>query len=83
MIAPIVVVGLIFGTVFTFTDLSIVYILTNGGPVNATSVLGFRGFQIGILSGDVAHGAAISLVMLPVLFILVVVMLRFIRRRGI
>jgi multiple sugar transport system permease protein len=83
MIAPIVVVGLIFGTVFTFTDLSIVYLLTNGGPVNATSVLGFEGFQIGILSGDVAHGAAISLVMLPVLFVLVIVMLRFIRRREI
>ncbi|HZT86754.1 MAG TPA: sugar ABC transporter permease [Stellaceae bacterium] len=83
MIAPIVVVGLIFGTVFTFTDLSIVYLLTMGGPVNATSVLGFEGFQVGILSGDVAHGAAISLVMLPVLFILVILMLRFIRRREI
>jgi multiple sugar transport system permease protein len=83
MIAPIVVVGLIFGTVFTFTDLSIVYLLTNGGPVNATQVLGNLGFQIGILSGDVAHGAAVSLFMLPVLLILVIVMLRFIRRREI
>ncbi|HZK89569.1 MAG TPA: sugar ABC transporter permease [Stellaceae bacterium] len=83
MIAPIVVVGLIFGTVFTFTDLSIVYLLTMGGPVNATSVLGFEGFQVGILSGDVSHGAAISLVMLPVLFVMVVLMLRFIRRREI
>ena len=83
MIAPIVVVGLIFGTVFTFTDLSIVYLLTMGGPVNATSVLGFEGFQVGILSGDVSHGAAISLVMLPVLFVMVVLMLRFIRRRDI
>jgi multiple sugar transport system permease protein len=83
MIAPIVVVGVIFGTVFTFTDLSIVYLLTMGGPVNATSVLGFEGYQVGILSGDVSHGAAISLVMLPVLFIMVVVMLRFIRRREI
>jgi multiple sugar transport system permease protein len=83
MIAPIVVVGLIFGTVFTFTDLSIVYLLTMGGPVNATSVLGFAGFQVGIVSGDVSHGAAISLVMLPVLFILVVMMLRLIRRREI
>ncbi|MFZ2007292.1 MAG: sugar ABC transporter permease [Stellaceae bacterium] len=83
MIVPIVVVGLIFGTVFTFTDLSIVYLLTMGGPVNATSVLGFEGFQVGILSGDVSHGAAISLVMVPVLFVLVVVMLRFIRRREI
>jgi multiple sugar transport system permease protein len=83
MIAPIVVVGAIFGTVFTFTDLSIVYLLTNGGPVNATQVLGNLGFQIGILSGDVSHGAAVSLVMLPVLFVLVIVMLRFIRRREI
>jgi multiple sugar transport system permease protein len=83
IIAPIVVVGLIFGTVFTFTDLSIVYLLTMGGPVNATSVIGFEGFQVGILSGDVAHGAAISLVMLPVLLALVIVMLRFIRRREI
>jgi multiple sugar transport system permease protein len=83
IIAPIVVVGLIFGTVFTFTDLSIVYLLTNGGPVNATQVLGNLGFQIGILSGDVAHGAAISLFMFPVLLVLVILMLRFIRRREI
>ncbi|HEU0154669.1 MAG TPA: sugar ABC transporter permease [Stellaceae bacterium] len=83
IIAPIVVVGLIFGTVFTFTDLSIVYLLTMGGPVNATQVLGNLGFQIGIVSGDVSHGAAISLFMFPVLFILVILMLRFIRRREI
>ena len=83
MILPIVAVGLIFGIVFTFTDLSIVFLLTNGGPVNATSVLGFQGFQVGILSGDISHGAAISLFMLPVLLVVVVVMLRFIRRREI
>jgi multiple sugar transport system permease protein len=83
MIMPIVVVGLIFGTVFTFTDLSVVYLLTMGGPVNATQVLGNLGFQIGILSGDVAHGAAVSLFMFPVLLVLVILMLRFIRRREI
>jgi multiple sugar transport system permease protein len=83
MILPIVAVGLIFGIVFTFTDLSIVFLMTMGGPVGATSVLGFAGFQTGIVSGDVSHGAAISLFMLPVLLIVVVVMLRFIRRREI
>lgn len=83
MILPIVAIGLIFGIVFTFTDLSIVFLLTMGGPVGATSVLGFAGFQTGILSGDVAHGAAISLFMLPVLLVVVVLMLRFIRRREI
>jgi multiple sugar transport system permease protein len=83
MILPIVAVGLIFGIVFTFTDLSIVFLMTNGGPINATSVLGFQGFQTGIVSGDVSHGAAISLFMLPVLFVVVIFMLRFIRRRDI
>src|SRR5215813_12941590 len=57
MILPIVAVGLVFGIVFTFTDLSIVFLMTMGGPVGATSVLGFAGFQTGIVSGDVAHGA--------------------------
>jgi len=83
MILPIVAVGLIFGIVFTFTYLSVVFLLTNGGPINATSVLGFEGFQVGIVSGDVSHGAAISLFMLPVLLIVVIGMLRFIRRREI
>jgi multiple sugar transport system permease protein len=46
-------------------------------------VLGFQGFQVGIVSGDVSHGAAISLFMLPVLFVVVIGMLRFIRRREI
>src|ERR1700722_6968653 len=79
MILPIVAIGLIFGIVFTFTDLSIVYLMTMGGPMDATSVLGFEGFQVGIISGDVSHGAAISLFMLPVLFVVVIFMLRFIR----
>ena len=83
MILPIVAIGLIFGIVFTFTDLSIVFLLTMGGPVGATSVLGFAGFQTGIVSGDVSHGAAISLFMLPVLLVVVIMMLRFIRRRDI
>lgn len=83
MILPIVAVGLIFGIVFTFTDLSVVFLMTMGGPVDATSVLGYKGFQVGIVSGDVSHGAAISLFMLPVLLVVVIAMLRFIRRREI
>ena len=83
IILPIMAIGLIFGIVFTFTDLSIVFLLTMGGPGGATSVLGFAGFQTGIVSGDVSHGAAISLFMLPVLLVVVIFMLRFIRRREI
>src|SRR5262249_14960097 len=50
IILPIILIALIFGTVFTFTDLSVVYLLTKGGPINSTQVLGSLGFQVGILS---------------------------------
>ena len=83
IIAPIVVIALIFGTVFTFTDLSVVYLLTKGGPINATQELGSLAFQVGILSGDVAHGAVICLFLFPFLLIAVVFMLRALRRREI
>ena len=83
IIMPIVVIGLIFGTVFTFTDLSVVYLLTRGGPINATQVLGSLGFQVGILSGDVAHGAVICLFLFPFLLLVVIFMLRALRRREI
>jgi multiple sugar transport system permease protein len=83
IIAPIVLVALIFGTVFTFTDMSVVYLLTKGGPMNSTHVLGSLGFQVGILSGDVARGAVICLVLLPFLLVAAVALLRFLRRREI
>jgi multiple sugar transport system permease protein len=83
IILPIVVIAVIFGTVFTFTDLSVVYLLTKGGPMNGTQVLGSLAFQVGILSGDVAHGAVICLFLLPFLLIAVIVLLRALRRREI
>jgi len=83
IIAPIIMIALIFGTVFTFTDLSVVYLLTKGGPINSTQVLGTYAFQVGILSGDVAHGAAICLFLFPFLLIAVILLLRSLRRREI
>jgi multiple sugar transport system permease protein len=83
MIAPIMLIGLIFGTVFTFTDMSVVYLLTKGGPINGTHVLGSLAFQVGILSGDVSHGAVICLFLLPFLLVAVIALLRFLRRQEI
>src|SRR5215211_3341137 len=36
---PVIAVATLFGAVLTFTDMSVVYILTRGGPENATQVL--------------------------------------------
>jgi len=80
MIRPILLVALLFGVVFTFTDMTAVYILTRGGPADATQVLPSLAFFTGILGGDLAQGAAISLFLFPLLLAAAVALLRLARR---
>lgn len=77
---PIALVAVLFGIVFTATDMVVPYILTNGGPFNSTQVLTTWAFQTGINSGNVGQGAAIALFMLPLLVVVVIGMLFFARR---
>ena len=83
VILPIMMVAMLFGLVFTFTDMSVVYLVTKGGPTNSTQVLGSLAFQIGILSGNVGRGAAISLYFFPFLLVATFFLLRYLRRREI
>jgi multiple sugar transport system permease protein len=77
---PIATVALLFGIVFTATDMTVVYILTHGGPFNSTHMLTTWAFDTGINSAALGQGAAISLYLLPVLVLVAVLMLRFARR---
>ncbi len=77
---PIAAVALLFGIVFTATDMTVVYVLTNGGPFNSTQVLTTWAYQTGIVSSSLGPGAAVSLYLLPVLVIVAVLMLRFARK---
>ena len=77
---PITSIAFLFGVVFTFTDLVVVYVLTRGGPVHATQVLSSWTFFKGIEGGDLAQGAAISLFMFPVLAAVAILILRTARR---
>ncbi len=81
MIAPILFVGLLFDTVFTLSDISIVLLLTNGGPDNTTQILPTLAFQIGILAGALGRGAAIALFLFPLLLPAMVLVLRNLKRR--
>jgi multiple sugar transport system permease protein len=80
LLMPIMCVTLLFGTIFTFSDMTVIYILTRGGPYDTTQVLGSLAFFTGILGGDLGGGAAISLFLFPVLAIVAIVMLRIARR---
>ncbi len=77
---PIALVALLFGIVFTATDITVVYILTNGGPFNQTQVLPMLAYQTGINGHSLGNGAAISLYLLPILVAVSIAMLWFARR---
>ncbi len=77
---PIALVALLFGIVFTASDFAVVYVLTQGGPFNSTQMLTTWSFQIGINSGSLGEGAAISLYLFPLLAVVSVAMLFFAKR---
>jgi multiple sugar transport system permease protein len=77
---PIATVALLFGIVFTATDMTVVYILTQGGPFNSTQMLTSWAFFTGIRGGSLGEGAAVSLYLLPLLVVVAVLMLRFARK---
>lgn len=80
LVMPIVLVALLFGIVFTFTDMIVIFVLTRGGPFDTTQVLASYAFFTGIEGGDLAEGAAISLFLFPVLVGVAVLFLTMARR---
>ena len=83
MIAPVLFVGTLYDLVFTLTDMTVVYLLTRGGPANTTHVLSSYAFLVGIQSGALGRGAAIAILLLPILLICVIFALRALRRREV
>ncbi len=77
---PVTLVVVLFSVIQTFADFQLVYVMTGGGPANATHLFATYAYQLGIGTGLLAEGAAISLAMFPFLFIIVVVQLLYIRR---
>ena len=80
MLRPIMTVAVLFGVVFTFADMTVIYVLTRGGPYDSTHVLGSLAFFVGIIGGDLGEGAAISLCLFPLLVVVAIVMLCVARR---
>jgi multiple sugar transport system permease protein len=80
LLQPILVITLILSVIWTFSDFQVVYGLTQGGPMNSTHVLATLSYQVGLASGNIGEGAAISLTMLPLLLILIVWQIRHLRR---
>ena len=76
LILPIILNSLLFSFIFTFGDLTVVYVLTRGGPINHTLTLPMYSFLVGIDGGNLSQGAAIALFIFPVLLGVAIVLLR-------
>jgi multiple sugar transport system permease protein len=80
LLLPVTMVVVLFSIIQTFADFQLVYVLTGGGPANATQLFATYAYQIGVGTGLLSEGAAISLAMFPVLLVVVIVQLLYIRR---
>src|SRR3954454_7219922 len=80
LLLPVTMVVVLFSIIQTFADFQIVYVMTGGGPANATHLFATYAYQLGVGTGLLSEGAAISLAMFPFLFVIVVVQLLYIRR---
>ena len=82
LLRPVLAIVMLFSTIFTFSDFNIVYVLTHGGPINSTHLFATLSRQIGLESGRIGEGAAISLYLFPVLAFVVYAQLKFVRKEA-
>src|SRR5690348_2057306 len=82
MLKPVLAVVVLFSTIFTFSDFNIVYVLTHGGPINATHLFATYSRMLGLESGRIGEGAAVSLYLFPLLVFVVWAQLRFVRKQA-
>jgi multiple sugar transport system permease protein len=82
MLRGVLAIVVLFSTIFTFSEFNIVYVLTHGGPINSTHLFATLTRQVGLESGRIGEGAAISLYLFPVLVFVVWAQLRFVRKQA-
>jgi multiple sugar transport system permease protein len=80
VIKPVLIIVTMFSIIFTFSDFQLIYVLTHGGPANATHLFATYAFDIGMSAGVLGMGAAVALAMLPALALLIVALTLYLRR---
>ena len=79
LLMPIIFIVTMFSVIFTFADFQLIYVLTRGGPANATHVFATYAFDIAMGAGQFGQGAAIALSMVPPLALIILAMAIYLR----
>ena len=80
LLQPIILIVTLFSVIFTFADFQLVYVLTHGGPQNATQLFATYAFDIAMGAGQLGLGASVALAMLPALALLIIALTLYMRR---
>jgi len=72
---------LLLGTIWSFNDFNIVFVMTRGGPINASMVLPVLVREFSFVQFDLGKGSALSIVIFFLLISLSLVYLKIISRR--
>ena len=80
LLQPIILIVTLFSVIFTFADFQLVYVLTHGGPQNATQLFATYAFDIAMGAGQLGLGASVALAMLPALALLIVALTIYLRK---
>ena len=80
LLKPIILIVTLFSVIFTFADFQLVYVLTHGGPQNATQLFATYAFDIAMGAGQLGLGASVALTMLPALALLIAALTIYLRR---
>jgi multiple sugar transport system permease protein len=82
LLTPIIAVVMTFSVLFTFTDFQLIYVITRGGPVNATHLMATLSFQRAISGGNLGEGAAIATAMVPFLLAAILISYYGLQRKA-
>jgi multiple sugar transport system permease protein len=80
LLQPIILIVTLFSVIFTFADFQLVYVLTHGGPQNATQLFATYAFDIAMGAGQLGLGASVALAMFPALALLIFALTIYMRR---
>ncbi len=78
---PVIIIVVLLSVILTFSDFQLIYVLTRGGPANSTHLFATLAYQVGLPSGEIGLGAAISLFIFPALCLTVFLTLWYMRRQ--
>lgn len=80
LIMPVVLIVMLISTIGTISDFELPFLLTRGGPADATLVFGILTYNYSLESGLYGLGTSVTVTMFPLLALLVIWTLTEIRR---